>query len=94
MLYQGWLTNGQSFDQTRKNEQGQLEPFIFTLGSGQVIPGWEQTIAGMKEGGKRRLIIPASSGYGAVSQGPIPANSMLIFDVELVAVQPSENSGL
>lgn len=87
MLYQGWLTNGQLFDQSRKNEQGQIEPFVFQLGSGQVIPGWDQAITGMKEGGKRRLVVPASTGYGPNAQGSIPANSMLIFDVELIAVQ-------
>ena len=87
MIYSGWLTNGELFDQNRKNDLGQKELFSFKLGSGQVIPGWEQTIAGMKEGGKRRLIIPSTAGYGPNGQGPIPPNSMLIFDVELYSVQ-------
>lgn len=64
MVYSGWLTNGELFDQNRKNELGQTELFSFKLGAGQVISGWEQTIAGMKEGGKRRLIIPSTAGYG------------------------------
>jgi FKBP-type peptidyl-prolyl cis-trans isomerase len=87
MVYSGWLTNGELFDKNRTNEKGQIELFSFKLGEGQVIPGWEQTILGMKEGGKRRLIIPSTAGYGPSGQGPIPPNSMLIFDVELVTVQ-------
>jgi FKBP-type peptidyl-prolyl cis-trans isomerase FkpA len=86
MLYQGWLTNGQLFDQSKINEQNRIEAFEFQLGNGQVIQGWEQGIVGMKEGGKRRLIIPSTLGYGPNGQGPIPANAMLIFDVELVSV--------
>ena len=87
MVYSGWLTNGELFDQNQKNEKGQIELLSFNLGSGQVIHGWEQTITGMKEGGKRRLIIPSSAGYGPNGQGPIHPNAMLIFDVELIAVQ-------
>lgn len=87
LVYKGWLTDGTLFDETKKNEQGQLVAFNFTLGSGQVIQGWEQGIVGMKVGGKRRLIIPSSLGYGATAEGPIPANSMLIFDVELAQIQ-------
>jgi FKBP-type peptidyl-prolyl cis-trans isomerase 2 len=84
VIYQGWLTNGQLFDQSKKNDQGKLVPFVFTLGENQVIPGWEQGIAGMKVGGKRRLVIPPSLGYGAQGQGSIPPNALLVFDVELV----------
>jgi FKBP-type peptidyl-prolyl cis-trans isomerase len=91
MIYQGWLTNGQLFDQSRVNEQNQIEPYVFQLGGGQVIQGWEQGIVGMKEGGKRRLIIPSSLGYGSTGQGPIPANAMLIFDVELLKTEKSSN---
>ena len=87
VIYKGWLTNGTLFDQSRTNEQNQLVTFGFKIGAGQVIPGWEQGIFGMKEGGKRRLVIPASLGYGEAGQGPIPPNSMLIFDVELIQVQ-------
>ena len=87
VLYKGWLTDGRLFDQSRTNELGQLEPFIFKLGAGQVIQGWEQSMVGMKEGGKRRLVIPSVLGYGETGQDPIPPNAMLIFDVELVQVQ-------
>jgi len=87
MLYKGWLTDGTLFDQSRMNEQNQIEPFSFRLGAGQVIQGWEQTIAGMKVGGQRRLIIPSELGYGSSGQGSIPADSMLIFDVQLVSIQ-------
>lgn len=87
VYYKGWLTNGTLFDQSRLDEASKLQPFIFTLGAGQVIPGWEQTIAGMKVGGKRRVIIPPAVGYGATAQTGIPANSVLVFDVELLAIQ-------
>lgn len=87
VYYKGWLTNGSIFDQSRPGEDGQLQPFVFTLGAGQVIRGWEQGVAGMKVGGTRRLIIPPSVGYGAQAQGNIPPNSVLIFDVQLLAIQ-------
>lgn len=84
MLYSGFLTNGQLFDQTAPDENNQIQPFIFTLGEGRVISGWEQTIAGMRVGGQRRLIIPSQFGYGPTGQGSIPPDAMLIFDVEMV----------
>lgn len=87
VYYKGWLTNGTLFDQSRPNESGQLQPFILTLGAGQVIKGWEQGLLGMKVGGTRRIIVPASLGYGAAAQGKIPANSLLIFDVQLLDIQ-------
>ena len=87
LVYSGWLTDGTLFDQTRQNEEGLLEPFVFTLGQGSVIQGWEQGIAGMKVGGKRRLIIPPQLGYGQSGNAGIPPNAQLIFDVELVQAQ-------
>lgn len=81
--YQGRLTDGTIFDDSQKRGM----PFSFTLGNGQVIPGWEQGIAGMKIGEKRVLTIPPELAYGAVGAGRvIPPNATLVFDVELVAV--------
>lgn len=81
--YTGWLTNGVKFDSSV--DRGQ--PFPFKLGAGNVIRGWDQGVAGMKVGGKRRLIIPADLGYGSRGAGGvIPPNAKLIFDVELLAV--------
>ncbi len=90
MVYKGWLTNGELFDQSTKNDKGQIDPFVLELGAGQVIAGWEQTILGMKQGGKRRLVVPFAAGYGDAGQGPIPAKAMLIFDVELVQIQKKD----
>ncbi len=82
--YTGTLTDGKKFDSSV--DKG--EPFRFDLGAGLVIQGWEKGILGMKVGGKRKLIIPPSMGYGEREiAGLIPANSTLLFDVELVAVQ-------
>jgi FKBP-type peptidyl-prolyl cis-trans isomerase len=81
--YTGWLTNGKKFDSSV--DKGQ--PFMFPLGGGQVIKGWDEGVAGMKVGGKRQLKIPPEAGYGAKGAGGvIPPNATLIFDVELLAV--------
>lgn len=92
--YAGWLYNTARTD----NKGGQFdasaegEPLTFTLGVGQVIPGWDQGLIGMKVGGQRRLVIPPSLGYGGARQGPIPANATLVFDVELVEIVPPPTS--
>jgi len=81
--YTGWLTNGTKFDSSV--DRGQ--PFVFSLGAGQVIKGWDEGVAGMKVGGKRQLRIPPALGYGARGAGGvIPPNATLIFDVELLQV--------
>lgn len=84
MHYTGWLTNGRQFDSSLARDQ----PFIFTLGTGMVIKGWDQGIPGMKTGGKRKLTIPARLGYGSARAGGgvIPPNSTLIFEVELLKI--------
>lgn len=82
--YIGTLTNGTKFDSSY--DRGQ--PIQFVLGSGQVIKGWDQGILGMKVGGKRKLVIPADLAYGNRAVGDvIPANAVLVFEVELVAVK-------
>ena len=62
-------------------------PFLFTLGAGQVIAGWDQGLQGMKVGGVRRLVIPPSLGYGSVRSGPIPPYATMVFEIELLEVQ-------
>lgn len=82
--YTGQLPDGTVFDSSIPRNQ----PFVFTVGAGQVIQGWDEGLIGMKEGGKRRLLIPASKGYGANGiPGAIPPNSPLIFEVELINIQ-------
>ncbi len=82
--YTGWLENGTKFDSSLDRR----EPFQFKLGAGQVIRGWDEGVAGMKVGGKRKLTIPSDLGYGARGAGGvIPPNSTLIFDVELLGVK-------
>jgi len=76
--YTGWLTDGKKFDCSRDRNQ----PFRFGLGAGQVIKGWDEGVAGMKVGGRRRLIVPAGLGYGERGVGPIPAGATLVFAVE------------
>jgi len=79
--YTGWLENGTKFDSSV--DRG--EPFVFTIGAGEVIPGWDEGVMTMKVGGKRRLIVPARLGYGeAGAGGVIPPNATLIFEVELL----------
>jgi FKBP-type peptidyl-prolyl cis-trans isomerase len=79
--YRGMLTDGTVFDESYKRGQ----PFNFVLGQGRVIKGWDVGVAGMKEGGKRRLIIPSDMAYGPQGSPPkIPPNAALVFDVELL----------
>jgi peptidylprolyl isomerase len=81
--YTGWLVNGQKFDSSFDHNQ----PFSFKLGVRQVIPGWDEGVAGMKPNGVRKLIVPPALAYGSRGAGPIPANSTLIFEVQLLKAQ-------
>lgn len=81
--YIGTLADGTKFDSSYDRNQ----PFIFNLGAGEVIAGWDQGLTGMKVGGKRKLTIPPSLGYGSQANGAIPPNSTLIFEVELLKVE-------
>jgi len=89
VTYTGWLYDGTKTDFKGLVFDSTLgkSPFVFTLGNGSVIKGWDQGIPGMKVGGLRRLIIPPSLAYGATRSGEIPPSSTLIFEVGLVSAQ-------
>ncbi len=89
VAYTGWLqdttktdSKGTQFEQTTA-----ASPFTFQLGKGIVIAGWDQGVAGMRVGGKRRLVIPPGLAYGAAGRGSIPANATLIFEIEVLAIK-------
>jgi FKBP-type peptidyl-prolyl cis-trans isomerase len=86
--YTGTLTNGSKFDSSLDRDK----PLPFQLGAGEVIQGWDEGVAGMNVGGKRKLVIPPELGYGGQSVGSIPANSTLLFEVELLEIVSSAPS--
>ena len=84
--YSGWVNDGTLFDSSRNPGR---EPFRVTVGAGAVIAGWEEGLLGMRVGGVRQLLIPPQLAYGAQSPSPlIPAGSVLIFEIELLEVNP------
>ena len=82
--YTGLLEDGTKFDSSLNPGR---TPFRFTVGAGQVIQGWDQGLIGMKIGGTRKLTIPPELGYGSRYNGPIPANSTLIFEIDLLGIE-------
>ena len=82
--YTRLLENGTIFDSSLNPGR---TPFRFTVGAGQVIKGWDEGLMGMKVGGKRKLTIPPELGYGSRDNGPIPANSTLIFEIDLLGIE-------
>lgn len=85
--YTGRLVDGTVFDSNVDPKFGHVEPFKFILGAGYVIKGWDDGLVGMKVGEKKTLTIPPELGYGDQSIGTIPANSTLVFDIELLSIE-------
>ncbi len=83
--YTGWLYDSKA--EGNKGNKFESNSYTFVVGAGKVIQGWDQGVIGMKVGGKRTLIIPASLAYGSNAYGPIPANAALVFDIELLSVK-------
>jgi peptidylprolyl isomerase len=81
--YTGWLTNGTKFDSSHDRN----EPAKFPIGVRRVVRGWDEGLATMQVGGKRRLVIPPELGYGNKPTGKIPPNSTLVFDIELLGIE-------
>lgn len=81
--YTGWLSSGFQFDSNRTD----AATFSFVLGTGNVIQGWHEGLQGVRVGGSRQLIIPATLAYGAGGYGPIPGNAVIVFTVDVVAVR-------
>jgi FKBP-type peptidyl-prolyl cis-trans isomerase len=85
--YIGTFLDGKKFDSSYDRNQ----PFSFTVGGGQVIQGWDQGLVGMQVGGKRLLVIPSDLAYGSTgSEGAIPPNTPLMFEIQLLAIQPAQ----
>lgn len=80
--YLGTLQNGTKFDSSYDRNQ----PYVFRIGAGQVIAGWDQGLPGMRVGGRRKLTIPPSLAYGTSGYGPIPPNATLVFEIELLSI--------
>lgn len=83
--YRGALGDGTEFDSSYERD-----PFTFTIGKGEVIKGWDEGIVGMKVGGMRTMIVPPELGYGAQGKGKIPPNSLLNFQIELIAAEGTD----
>lgn len=83
--YEGFLANGFMFDSSRERD----DPLTFVVGAGELIPGFEQGVQGMRVGGTRKLVVPPDLAYGELGAAPvIPPNAYLVFDLELLAVEP------
>lgn len=87
MNYTGKLIDGTTFDSNVDPKFNHVQPFVFTIGAGQVIKGWDIGVAGMKVGEQRKLELAPDFAYGATGQGPIPPNATLVFEVELLGIK-------
>lgn len=81
--YLGTLPNGTQFDANGPSDP----PYEFRLGAGEVVPGFDEAVTGMRVGGKRQVVIPPALGYGAQANGPLPANAVLVFTIDLVSAR-------